>query len=349
MMRAYSKPLDFFARRLHFVDHMAPIWRALHEKERGHFYVPETLMGHALNRGVAATALQGREDDAINVLVPNGIAPILVSAYGDMQSVKRNNPQRPIFMMEHGVGLTFDHPGYAGGTGLRRSVKFFLAPNEFIRRKTAKALGAVPQAVIGTPKLDGFAKAEGGRQKAEGGKRTVAISFHWDGKRVAAEAGNAFEHYKFILPVLAERDDYHLIGHGHPKFMHYLAPIYESLGVEIVWDFSEVMERADLYVNDCSSTMYEFLVTGKPVVMMNAPWFRRDVNFGIRFWDYADIGPQVERAEDLPQVIAEQLAGGSEAFREAREKTVRELYPFLGQSAARAAGALVGFMEGKRG
>jgi len=348
MIKSWSKPLDFFARRRHFLDHMAPIWKALGERERGVFYVPESLADHAALRGVAVTLLEGRPDDGLNVLVPNGLAPILVSAYGDMQAVKRNNPQRPVLMMEHGVGLTFDHPGYAGGTGMRRSVKLFLAPNEYIRRKTEKALGPVPQVVIGTPKLDQW--GEGGRQKAEGSVRkpVVCVSFHWDGRRVAAEAGNAWEHYKNILPVLAQDGGFELIGHGHPKLLEQIAPVYEALGIEVVWDFDEVLARADMYVNDCSSTMYEFLVTGKPVIILNAPWFRRDVKFGIRFWDYTDIGPQVERAEDLPQVISEQLAGGSEAFASSRLKAVRELYPHLGQSAARAAGALVGFLGGKR-
>jgi len=348
MMRSWSKPIDFFARRPHFLDHMLPIWNALGERERGSFYLPAYLGGYARERGLQnAVLLEGHEDNALNVLVPNGIAPILVAAYGDLQSVRRNNPQRPVMMMEHGVGLTFNHVGYADGTGMRRGVKMFLAPNEHVRKKTEHALSReTRQIVVGVPKMDPWVNQRA--RQAKNAKPVAAIAFHWDGSKVAPEAGNAFEHYRHILPALARRGEYHLLGHAHPRFMHILAPLYKELGIEIAHHFDEVLERADLYVNDCSSTMYEFLVTGKPVVILNAPWFRRDVKWGIRFWEYADVGPQVERAEDLPDVIAEQLCGGSDAFAAARKRAVRALYPHAGSSAARAAGALAGFVEGKR-
>jgi CDP-glycerol glycerophosphotransferase (TagB/SpsB family) len=140
---------------------------------------------------------------------------------------------------------------------------------------------------------------------------------------------------------------FRLIGHGHPKFQHVLQKHYEDAGIEFVADFEEVMERADVYVNDCSSTMYEFCVTGKPVVILNAPWFRKFVNYGIRFWLWTDIGPQVDKAEDVLRAIEGQL-GNPEQFRAAREKMVSELYPFLGVSAQRAANSLVEFCESSK-
>src|SRR4030066_73497 len=71
------------------------------------------------------------------------------------------------------------------------------------------------------------------------------------------------------------------------------------------------MRMADLYVNDCSSTYIEFCVTGKPVIILNAPEFRRNVHLGIRFWEYTDVGPQVESGEELLSVISEQLSVGA--------------------------------------
>jgi CDP-glycerol glycerophosphotransferase (TagB/SpsB family) len=125
-----------------------------------------------------------------------------------------------------------------------------------------------------------------------------------------------------------------------------LAPFYRDLGIEVVRDFSEVMQSADIYVNDCSSTMYEFLVTGKPVIILNAPWFRRDVRWGIRFWDYTDIGIQVNEPGELLPAIDRTLDSPNEYLSD-RENAVRDLYPFLGQAAQRAAGAILGFCEAR--
>lgn len=343
MPRFWQKPIDFFARRVHFVDHMAPIWKALDASERGAFYVPNYILEYARQtHGIDAVGLESRSKITAIHCAPPGTTPVFVSAYGDMDVMFKLGPHRPVIMMEHGVGLTFNHPGYAGGIGLRRNVQFFLAPNQFIARKTAKALGRVSQVVVGTPKLDAFSTTK--VTKGHEGKPIVCVSFHWNGEKVCAEAGNAFAHYRKILPELAKQNEFTVIGHGHPKYQYVLKPAFEEAGIEFVEHFSEVMERADVYVNDCSSTMYEFLVTGKPVVIMNAPWFRKDVHFGIRFWDYSNVGPQVEEAEELIPTIG-RVCEDADEWKAAREKAVADLYPFLGCSAARAAGALMGFWQ----
>jgi hypothetical protein len=347
--------VDFFARRVHFVDHVLPIWEAM-EGERGKFYAPEIIAEYAIGKGITdVIPLRSTTDvNAIQCAPPTDVAPLLVCAYGDLQIARRRSPQRPIILMEHGVGLTpaQDHAGYAGGTGMRRQADLTLAPNEFIRMRTAKAIRGMPQVVIGTPKLDKFSRkweveSRATIRKVKEGKPVVCISFHWNGEKVSREAGNAFLHYRDALDDLAHQDDFHLIGHGHPKYMWFLEKEYEARGIEVVRDFEEAMLRADLYVNDCSSTLYEFCVTGKPVVILNAPWFRRDVNLGIRFWEYTDIGPQVDEPGELCAAIGEQLSVDRYAC--ARKKMVHDLYPFLGCSAQRAAGAILGFAGGRRG
>lgn len=350
----WRKPVDFFARRTHFVDHMLPIWEAM-EGERGQFFVPEVVAEYAIAKGISdVVPLRSMSQMNAIVCAPDGTAPLLVCAYGDLDIAHRKSPQRPFIMMEHGVGLTpaQGHAGYAGGTGKRRQADLFLAPNEFIRAKTAKAIPGTPQVVIGTPKLDKWAHPVRNpfHQSIEvmEPKPVVCISFHWNGEKVSKEASNAFMHYRDVLDELAQQDDFQLIGHGHPKYMWYLEQEYQARGIEVVHDFEEVMLRADLYVNDCSSTMYEFCVAGKPVVIMNAPWFRRDVDLGIRFWEYADIGPQVDEPGELLTVIRWMLTYPN-MFCETREEMVKDLYPFMGCSAQRAAGAILGFVGGKRG
>lgn len=343
--KTYSKkPIDFFARRPHFIDHLAPIWDALGER-RGTFYVAECIHDHALKLRIEAEPLKSFNPlDPLEV-APDGGNPLVVAAYGDLSRAYEVRPQRPFILMEHGVGLTpSNHSGYAGGTSLRRKVNLFLAPNEYIRAKTAQSLPEAHQVVIGTPKLDPWRMQ---RWQDREGRPIVAISFHWDGsKAVSPEAGNAFRHYQGVMTSLSQQAGFKLIGHGHPRAIDMLAPFYRDLGIEVVRDFGEVMARADLYVNDCSSTLYEFCVTGKPVIMLNAPWFRSEVNWGIRFWDYTDIGIQVNEPIELLPAIDRTIDCPNE-YREARETMVRDLYPYLGNSAQRAAGAILGFCEAR--
>jgi UDP-N-acetylglucosamine:LPS N-acetylglucosamine transferase len=98
-----------------------------------------------------------------------------------------------------------------------------------------------------------------------------------------------------------------VLGHGHPRIMERLLPIYDALDIEPVYDFEEVLERADCYVCDNSSTMFEFASTGRPVVVLNPPWYRREVNHGLRFWEAAGVGVNCDRPQDLAGAVATAL------------------------------------------
>ena len=172
---------------------------------------------------------------------------------------------------------------------------------------------------------------------------TIAVAFHWDGKKICPEAGNAWDHYKDILPSLTQY--YHVLGHGHPRIIDKLAPLYKKMGIEVVTSFEEILARADCYVNDSSSTLYEFACTGRPVVFLNAPWFRKDKYWGIRWWDYTDIGPQCDEPGNLVDCIKQAL-GDKTHFIAAKRKMVTELYPFLGTSSTIAAKAIMDFVRG---
>lgn len=362
--------IDFFARRRHFIDHLLPVYDALPLGNRGNFYIPEHLDGYAIEQGILPVshriALHPESDNDIDVLPP-GEDPLVVCAYGDMQKAYRANPERTYIMMEHGVGLTpsSKNAGYAGGLGLRRAVDLFLAPNEYIMKKSAGVLDT-PQVVIGTPKLDGLEyevgefftrtehapigkewhyKREGGRELIQGRTPVVCISFHWNGSHVSPEAGNAFEYYKKAIPELHDKG-FELIGHCHPKAVEEVLPFYEENEIPYIPDFRQVLKMADVYVNDCSSTMYEFLVTGKPVVILNAPHFRKNVYFGIRFWDYTDVGRVVERPSQLLPAILDTISKPAYHFSQ-RKRAVRELYPYVGRSAQTAAASILNFLGDK--
>lgn len=172
----------------------------------------------------------------------------------------------------------------------------------------------------------------------------IAIAFHWGDRHAKPpESGSAWEHYKDILPALQER--YRLIGHGHPLAVDVYRQEFERLGVEWVPDFREVLRRADVYINDLSSTLYEFLLTGKPVIVLNAPWFRREVYWGIRFWDYSDVGLNVEHPYELIPAIDQTLERYGSVCADARRRAVKDLYPYAGYSAQRAAKVIMAYLE----
>ncbi len=343
----WAKPIDFFARRIHYVDHMAPVYMALSEEMRGEFYVHSSLVDYAKSKGIQAIGLSSMSANAPLTIAPDGDGPLVTCAYGDLVIAWHKQPHRPMIFMEHGVGITFNHPGYAGGRGSRDVASLFLDPNEHTRQLNAKAYPNIPGEVIGTPKMDAlFNLTPSPFPKAEGEKLVVAISFHWDGRMVAPEAGNAFEHYKTILPALAVCEDFTLIGHAHPRNADVMQKVYANLGIEFVSDFEEVMKRADIYVNDCSSTMYEFCATGKPVIILNAPQFRHLPTEGIRFWEYTDIGPQVNEPEELLPAIQKMMTDPG-AYELERGNAINDLYPYRGHAAERAAQMIEGFVKSK--
>jgi len=332
--------LDFFARRAHYIDHLAPVFRALPATRRGAFTVPlelETYVRSEIGEGKL---------EIYNDRTPRGDDPILVASYGDIARAARN-PARKILHMEHGTGHAFGKSPYPNGRkGKRDLVDLFLAPNEYTAR-LIRSVRSTPVEVIGTPKLDSFAEYGPGEfhvQIARPKQLVIAIAFHWGDRRSnPPESGAAWEHYREILPAL--KDAFRVIGHGHPLAVDVYRAEFEKFGIEWVPDFRDVMRRASININDLSSTLFEFLVTGKPVIVLNAPWFRRDVHWGIRFWDYSDVGVNVEEPRDLCAAIERTWEEYSTIHLFERSKAVRDLYPYLGASAARAAQVVTNYLE----
>lgn len=336
--------IDLLASREHYFDHVAPVWEELPLEMRGNFFIPEDMNDYASERLIDPSALfcynRGLEDI-------EGDNPILTCAYGDMVYAYRTNFKRTLIMMEHGIGHTFGTVAYPNGPGKRDFVKLFLPPNNYTMKKMVEVRPKAEYAVVGTPKTDWAARKVdpiGGVLKVAKGRK-VAIGFHWGTRRNnPPESGTAFEHYKEAIPALAEQ--YDLIAYGHPLDGALYKDHFESLGIPYLDNFAEVMRQADVCINDLSSVLYEFLVTGKPVIVLNAPWFRRTVHHGIRFWDYSDIGLNVEEPGRLPAAIDATFERYGEVCATERVAAVRDLYPYLGHAAERAASVLVDYVRG---
>lgn len=322
--------IDALASERHYIDHLAPVWLAMPDALRGRFLVADrTLVRHAAGRGVDAS-LATRTSD-----------PLLVASYGDQKRGRRMGATTFV-TMEHGAGQSYGgdprsagHGSYAGGAD--RDSALFLVPSEQAAARWRITYPSTPVAVIGSPRVDSLPARE-----PEPGP-VVALGFHWP-CAIAPEARTALPHYRPVLPALARR--FTVLGHGHPRFMGRLTSFYRSAGIEPVESFDDVLRRADLYVCDNSSTLFEFAATGRPVVVLNAPWYRRDVEHGLRFWDAATVGFQVDDPADLAGTI-EAALGDPPQQRIERERVIASVYARPAGGAARAAAdAISAWLEG---
>ncbi len=335
--------IDFLASQPHYLDHISPIWDKLPLDLQGTFYVPEEISSYV--KSVLHTSyLMTYTDRTFGPFIDKH--PVLVAGYGDMMALHRQNSKRKIVMMEHGTGHTFHTAAYPDGSGKRDWVDMFLPPNEYTKKKIQEVRKTRCE-VVGTPKLDKVFNELNpvNMLKLSYSKPpTIAIGFHWGSKNnMPPESGTAFDHYKGVIPELSKQ--FRLLAYGHPLAAEHYRRFYTSIGIEYTNSLWDVFRRADVCINDLSSAMYEFLVTGKPVVVLNAPWFRHSVQHGIRFWDYADIGIHVEQPEELAFAVQQTLDNYGTVRATERVTTVQDLFPYLGVSAQRAADVLKSYLE----
>jgi hypothetical protein len=317
--------LDALASEAHFVDHLAAVFDALPPDARGAFLtsdVKTTARAKAL--GYTTAPANG------------GRAPVLVASYSDLARARGMGRPR-IAIMEHGSGQSYGgrpvsarHGSYAGGDG-RGAASLFLHPGEHPAARDRKVYPRARVEVVGSPHLDTLPAREG----TPG--RVVAFSFHFNAP-IAQEARTA---YPWIFPAIAKlRDRYQLLGHAHPRLFEGLKPRYEALGIEAVRDFADVCRRADVYVCDNSSTLFAFAATGRPVVVVNPPWYDRRVDHGLRFWEASEVGINCNRPDELAACIDEALRDTPE--RQAQRETALDLvYAYRTGAGKRAADVLM--------
>lgn len=260
---------------------------------------------------------------------------VLVSSASDLAgAIRAGYRAGEVAYLEHGAGQPYSGtPGYPGGPG-RQHVGLFLSPNETAAAADRAAYPDAQVVVVGDPRLDTLP----GR---EPGPPLVAVSFHWDCWAVP-ESRSALPRFKRGLPALASAVP--LIGHGHPRAERALERVWTRLGVEWVPTFDEVLRRADLYVCDNSSTLFEFASTGRPVVVLNAPWYRREVEHGLRFWQAASVGVQVDHPDELVAAVQFALEDRPEQ-QAARARALQVAYAHPSGAAERAARALEGWLD----
>ncbi len=169
---------------------------------------------------------------------------------------------------------------------------------------------------------------------------TVAVTFHSD-LSVCPETRSAWRHYDASLEALCADPRWQVLGHGHPRLWPTIKRRWEQLGVEHTPDVDEVLSRADLLVMDNTSVGYEAAALGIPVLCLNMPSYRRDVEHGGRFWS-SPPGVQCDRPSDLLGSVALALTDQPSA-RAIRAKAVEWAYggPLDGHASERAVAAIL--------
>ena len=267
----------------------------------------------------------------------------LVASHRDLVTARREGFRpRSLILAQHGIGQSYSgtHPSYPGGKD-NYDVGLFLVPNKYAAARWREAYAGAAIEIVGSPILDTLPLGRTLRDPIDGYGDVVAVSFHWDAYHTP-EAGSAFRVFRDQVAQLGDRFST-VIGHAHP--LRKDAPrFYDKVGIEFVPDFADVCRRADVYVCDNSSTLYEFASTGRPVVVLNSPQYRGKVSHGLRFWDAAHVGLNAWPLDNLGDVI-ERALQDPEPVRTGREDALDIVYAYRRGGAQRAADAIVRWLE----
>lgn len=269
-----------------------------------------------------------------------GDNPALVASYGDLIRARAAGRTR-IAIMEHGAGQSYGgrnvhHGSYAGGRN-RGAASLFLHPGHHPANRDREAYPASRVEVVGAPYLDTLPRREGPPD------HVVAVTFHFNGA-VCAETKTAYPAFYPAIVKLAKR--YKVIGTAHPRLWshgrpgHQIADRYRAFGIEPVEDFHEVCRRADLLIFDNTSAGFAFAATGRPVVVMNPPWYDRRANHGLRFWDAAEVGVNCDKPTNLEACVEEAFEDSAEQ-KAKREAALDLVYAYRTGASKRAADALM--------
>jgi hypothetical protein len=318
--------IDFYASQPHYLDHMAPIWHALPERDRGRFGVADYLLRHT--KGSA----HGIQLTEYGHLVGD------VRCVAGWQDAMETPSRIKLALMEHGVGQTYSDirvSAYAGGLG-RDRVDVFLCPNDRVREINERANPRADSVVIGSPRMDEWFTWP----EPDGWHPLLTVqctfAFHWDCD-LNPETLSAFRHYRDWVPDIARTKAIGVTAHPRNEQVR---PWSRRMGVPWAVNADAVFSHSACLAADNTSLLYEFAALDRPVIVLNAPWYRADVTHGLRFWDMADVGIQVNHPAMLDAAIDKALEDPSPIAERRREITA-ELFPVRdGTASTRAAGVL---------
>lgn len=304
-------------------DHLGPIWDA----------IPDEYKGEVYQRGNYRRAR--RSPNVLLINHPSGLHKITPW-------------KKDIVLTVHDFGETFGDthnkiPDYLQPRNKKVKPSLFLPPGRHLHEQQQDMFPDVPSVMIGCPKLDPYHLKP---PRPRNDRPVVALSFTWNWQKAKGQPVGAYSYYKSIVEEIKNVSDWVVIGNAHPHMYNTIR--YDYMKNKITYHtFEWVMEHADILVCDYSSIIYEFASTGRPVVLLNAPWYK-DIphDQSIRFWKCAGIGLNVWEPKDVIPAIYQTLH--DDPIQKSEKQAILDYVYHVrdGTSASTAANVIVKFLEG---
>jgi hypothetical protein len=330
--------IDFVCCLINAGHHAIPIYTALPKHLQGILYCNDEVGDYARDQGITNIKTYKGTGTIANDLKKHDRLTV-VNSYGDNRRALQGD--RKAVFCEHGVGFTFgnNHESYAGSKVGRSNVIMFLCQNEHVQKLNKRSFPNVPCPIVGIPKMDQYVGKQYVINKTD---PLVCISFHWD----------CFVHpftrscYRDYMPYMKKiRESFRTVGHAHPRHYDKFADRFRRSRITMIPDFRDVIEQVDIYVNDSSSTIFEFAFLDKPVVLLNSDIYPRDQNLNSRFWQYSNVGVNVDNPATVVEKIKEAIEDRP-VQQQLRKQAVKAVFTYTdGKCAERAAEAILSLID----
>lgn len=316
--------VDAVCAQPHYLDHVLPIWDALPETNRGDLICWHKARAAAQRLGLPHMT-EVTESDRLTIVA-------------SVKDAKRAAAAgRPLAYTDHGTGQPFrDTQGRIIPEGVgepRPEAAVILTGGPFITWVKHQINGPTANIV-----MTGSARVERLRQVPRPSEPLIVFSTHWD-HTIAPEARGCMGTYWAAIKRLAKR--YPVAVHAHPRTDGKWKREAQRAGLEFIDHFDDVVRRATLYAVDESSTLFEFAALDRPVLVLNAPWYRRDHHHGLRFWEASTVGVNVDTPAELEAKLQLALEDPPEQRRLRREAIAYAYREFDGLAAERAVAAIL--------
>lgn len=277
----------------HFYDKLLPVWNALPKDLKGEFTVHPRL------------------DGLPNVRVdryPNKDGILMCASHAD----SLHSANKYIYI-EHGAGQSYQSGSNFYSNCYRPNMLAALVPGPYCARKTKAANPDTPVIVMGAPHLADIKRKD---------PQKLTFAWHWR-CGVAMETDTAFDEYREVMVECSTK--WETVGHGHPRIIGELSAVYAQNNIPTVYDSREALTHAGLLVADNTSLIYEAAVLDIPVVLVNKETYRRDKEWGLRFWE-AQPGPYVDHPAELVATVEAELSGDKHQWADMRHQVSDYVY-----------------------
>lgn len=295
----------FFANMPHYYDHIIDVYNKL---------------------GISKVIIDKVNDSSklLNTISQYDNPIYIVPSYSLLSRLyKPNFPKNRSILLEHGVGQSYitNKTSWArGSTKYDDNIILYMATNNYCYDAFKKHHKNIPIEIIGCPKLDNIPIMNPNLEDP-----LICFSWHWDAIEIP-ETRSGFDYWKDSLIELSKHN--RIVIHGHPRIQNITSEFARDNNIQFISSFNRVLELADIYVCDNSSTIYEFAVTNKPVILLNNPFYRRDINHGLRFWELSNIGINCNNNKDLQKCINMTKCNTKSIDKD----IIHKVYPYLGYS-----------------